>query len=81
MKKTITTIFTGLGLLAIALAIYFKKGPCTNTQTCSGQKCCLTDTSERETYFIRARKKQFVNLLIQILFWMPMIKADFKPTI
>lgn len=50
MKKTITTIFTGLGLLAIALAIYFKKGPCTNTHTCSGQKCCLTDTSERDLF-------------------------------
>ena len=48
MKKTVTTLFTGLGLLAIALAIYYK--PLPSNHMCNGtsnhEPCCSYSPEE-----------------------------------
>lgn len=48
MKKRITTSLTGIGLIAIALAIYFKKGGSSHFPLpCYSDNCCIPDSSER----------------------------------
>jgi len=52
MKKTVTTLFTGLGLLSIALAIYYKPLPAPNDSslpsngTSSHEFCCSHSPEE-----------------------------------
>lgn len=52
MKKFITVSLTGIGLIAIALAIYFKKGEGSHSPLpCYSDNCCLPDPSERPLFY------------------------------
>ena len=58
MKKLITVSLTGIGLIAIALAIYYKKGNCSHYPIpCYSDRCSIPDPSKRLLFHPRQKEE------------------------
>jgi len=65
MKKTITTIFTGLGLLAIALAIYFKP---LHSKSQSCKPSCMSQCEKKRDLTFPQQETEVNNMLTHFNF-------------